>query len=767
MRALRRAVLAAVLAGGVAAPAWATPAPTAPIGPATEPLLPATPFSLTISGGVSLGAYESGVLYYLLEWLRANAGKSDLRLATGASAGSVNAILSVMERCSEQSHSPTESMFYQTWVPLGFEQLFDGKATLQAAFSRAWFQKVGDDLAARLSQGLPTTCDVVLGVAVSRVVPRRVEIGNPDLQVGRMEERFVLRIQGRGPGVLPRFTNYVDAEGNGDVLLLPEDVHGEVSLDSLRQLLYASSAVPLAFAPVPLRHCVPRRAQPARCPEAEAEEALFVDGSFFDSSPLRLAASLAGAGLRTLPDGRSQWLATPDLGAPKALGKLRLAFISPDLTAYPQLGETDTYDSKTSATELATQEAEAFLNTARSKNLYTLLEEMPGIGKQLFVPARHFPAASSPMEAFFGYFETAFRRYDFYLGMYDARRTLLEQVRPRASEGSDLEAFSFPEDAAFGQADWQPFQCLHAIFDAPEQAAAACKGDDLRDIRILAQTSLDRLYDECREKPGAAPIDPGQTQCLAARAGGDPPAVPGVDKAGIHLRRRPHEGEVAYISRLLAAHGFQFHDLGTDSTNPDAALRSIRFKISEVINALAATQSLGEDFALSRIGQLAANALLYIPPRHVFWFGLGREIEGGYSLGLPGESAVARTLRLHLALQLDNPYELLATGTQAWGATSLIGVELRPAALNSPTLQFGFVARAGWQLSSGDDLGARPCVAPSQDFSACSRLAVQAGVFGVGLEILRLQLMAEWLPPWNGRSGLFAISPNLGVQVVF
>ncbi len=736
-----------------------------------EESAPPTAFSLTISGGVSLGAYEAGLLSYLLDWLRSNAGRSDLRLATGASAGSVNAILSVMERCREESRSPTESLFYRMWVPLGFDQLFDGTATLQSAFTRAWFEKIGDALERELRRGLPLSCDVVVGIAVTRVIPRRVQIGSPDLQVDRMEERFVLRLQGRGPGVPPRLTNYVGQDGRDDVLLLPEDDRGEVSLASLRQLLFASSAVPLAFDPVPLRHCVVRPPRPARCPAAEAEEALFVDGSFFDSSPLRLAASLARAGLRTNADGTTQWDPAPTLGARHPLDRLRLAFVSPDLTAYPQAEEATDINAQTTVTELAVQEAGAFLETARSKNLYTLLEELPGVGRQLFVPSRHFPAASSPMQAFFGFFETAFRRYDFTLGMYDAHRVLVEQVLPRLPGASDLESFSFPEDRAFGQPDWQPFQCLLAIFDAPARAAEACRGDALSDLRILAQTSLDRLYDECRPRAGAAPIDPGQLPCLAARAGGAPPAVPGVRNGGVPTRRRPREGEVPYLSRLLALHGFQFHDLepsdSDSATDPDAALRTIRFRLSEVLGALSRTQPLTQRLALARIGQLAANALLYIPPPHLAWFGLGREFEGGYSYGLPGQSLFARALRLHAALLVDNPYELISTVTQPWGVTPLGGIEVRPPPLNSPALQIGFVARGGWQFSSGDSLGARKCTSSPEDFSGCSRLSLQAGVYGVILEALRLQVMAEWLPPTPAAKGLFAVSPNLGVQLVF
>ncbi len=724
--------------------------------------MPPTPFSLTLSGGVSLGAYESGLLYYTLEWLRANAGRSELRLTTGASAGSVNSVLAVLDQCGADHPSPSQSLFYRTWVPLGFAQLFTGHASPRAVFSRDWFTQTAAGIEAVWNAGLDARCDVVMGIAVTRVVPRRVDIGaTGDLQVGRIEERFVLRVQGLGPGVPPRVTNYVDSNGAGDVLLLPEGADGEVSFDELRDLLFASAAVPVAFEPVKLRHCVPRPGM-AHCRAADAVEAAFVDGSFFDNTPLRLAASLARAGLRELPGGSARWLAAPDFGAPVPSQELRYLFISPDATAYPVSEEPIKIDGKTTLASLMSQEAQAFLQTARAKNLYTLAEELPEIVHRVVVPARHFPAASSPMESFFGFFESEFRRYDFYLGMYDARRNLVDRHVPKRP--ADSGQFSFPEDVATASADWRPFHCLRGLFDETG-TAAACEGADLHDFRVLAQTSLERLYYECRNIDGAEPIDPRELACRRAREGGQPPVVPGVAGSGGDFRPRPGEGEVAWVARLLARHRFEFNDLGGHEPGVDAVLRRIRGKMSEVVEALAETQPTGQGLALERLGQAAANALVYVPPQHVFWLSLGREVEGGYGYRLPGLSPLAQSLRLDVALQLDGLYGLISSDSEAWGLAPLAGLEIQPPALSSETLQFGFVARGGRLFSSGDDYGQEAC--NSDTLGACSRWTVQAGAYGVALEILRLQLIGEWYPPEGGRHGLWAVSPSLGIQFVY
>ena len=59
---------------------------------AAAPVATPRQFALTISGGVSLGAYEGGLTWTLVNYLRAS-GELNLSGVTGASAGSINALL--------------------------------------------------------------------------------------------------------------------------------------------------------------------------------------------------------------------------------------------------------------------------------------------------------------------------------------------------------------------------------------------------------------------------------------------------------------------------------------------------------------------------------------------------------------------------------------------------------------------------------------------------------------------------------------------------
>jgi len=113
------ALLALTLATQAAPDAHADPVlPTAPTGP--------VPLAVIIRGSGSLGAFEAGALYYLAALAQRNPGLVDPRLVTGTSAGSINAVLSVVEGCGALPANPSESLFFKTWVTIARTGLADG-----------------------------------------------------------------------------------------------------------------------------------------------------------------------------------------------------------------------------------------------------------------------------------------------------------------------------------------------------------------------------------------------------------------------------------------------------------------------------------------------------------------------------------------------------------------------------------------------------------------------------------------------------------------
>src|SRR3954452_9069012 len=124
------------------------------------------PASITISGGVSLGSYEAGLVYYAVEAMRLNPSAATPRMVTGASAGSVNGFMTILQSCGAAVPDPTASLLWNAWIPLGLSKLHvKGQAEKTAAFSRAAFHAPLALIDQAWKAGLPESCDAVFGLS--------------------------------------------------------------------------------------------------------------------------------------------------------------------------------------------------------------------------------------------------------------------------------------------------------------------------------------------------------------------------------------------------------------------------------------------------------------------------------------------------------------------------------------------------------------------------------------------------------------------------
>ena len=141
--------------------------------------------SMVISGGVSLGAYEAGYNWAMIKMLseirddHKGLIEPDLKSVAGASAGSINALLSAMYWCQKQSvplhNTVDDNLFYETWVHLGIEDLLiRGKDSTNknSLFTRRGLEKKGEIIIDHLKKPIfRKGCEVPLGVAVTKVKP--------------------------------------------------------------------------------------------------------------------------------------------------------------------------------------------------------------------------------------------------------------------------------------------------------------------------------------------------------------------------------------------------------------------------------------------------------------------------------------------------------------------------------------------------------------------------------------------------------------------
>jgi predicted acylesterase/phospholipase RssA len=743
--------------GTLAASAVAALLAAAP-GPGPAPAEPA-PLALTISGAVSLGSYEAGLLHYLVETLRQDPGARELRLVTGASAGSVNGLLAVLQHCGAAPATPADSLFWRTWIDVGLQDFhLPAEATPLAAFSRRPLYTQAARIEDAWRGGLRDSCDVVVGISATRVKPRLVALAPEPLLLPRIDEQFTIRLQGRGPGVPPRITNYVDPAWRGEQLLLPEDPSGEVPFQALRDLLLASVAFPGAFDPQPLAHCVARASggAPPRCPAAAAVTDLFLDGGLLDNTPLRSAVRLARAGLHATPGGGGAWADAPHLGAGALPGPLLFTYVSPAVTGYPS-EDPPRRSERLAMLDHLSRVADAFVEAAFAKNLLALVEDDPAIGARVAVPVRSLPAAGSPLAAFFGFFEEEFRAFDFQLGMYEARRMASARLAPRV----------FPEQAGPAEA-WRPLRCLRAVLDGDGAPAAACAGDDLADFRILLQTALERLWDRCAPENGDVAAS-AQRLCQEAWAGAALPRVPGVAPLGESSRRRPSESLVAHVMRLLVGHGFWFKDHGLSRGRAAEAPAALRRELVAIGKTVSGEQPVSDAVLLDTFVALAADNIVYVPPRNSLWLAFGRDVELGGSHGFFDAFREGRWFRFHGAVQMNRLGQAISSDPGPKSLTLLGGAELLPPRISTSRFQLGALLRGGWQLSSRDRWGAIRCPDPDTDtLGVCSRPVLQAGVVGALFERIRLHFLAGWYPPYHStRRALWALSPAAGLEWTF
>jgi predicted acylesterase/phospholipase RssA len=724
------------------------------------PALAETPeplsLGLTVSGGVSLGSYEAGYLYYLSLLFKLNPGHLQPQIFTGASAGSVNALLALMASCSPPDFRATENLFFRSWVPVGLDELFSPRnATPISAFTREAGAKTLERVGQAWAQGLDARCDAVLGLSVTRVTATPVEVTSR-VKVPRTEAKFVLRVQGRGPGKPPSLVNYVGAFNELARPLLPEEADGLVSFGALGQALEASTAFPLAFSPRPVTYCpsVRRGEDLQRCTRASAVTSLFYDGGVFDNQPLRLAVQLAARGL--LPGEFPAFRLAPDVTRHGLPPRSRFLYLDPDTEVLPELSDVQA-PPMTGAIPYALYLLGELIGSARSAELQALLDDSPEAKQQLDATLTYFRPLSGVLLNFFGFFDTEVRVHDFFLGMHDAAQ-FSQGWTPSLGSAASLWR---PEEAleklpATVRDTWRPFLCMRAVFDGAGEKGA-CEGLPFN-FRAGAQTTVDKLFARCDQAltraiaRGVPAPATSHASCQAAIAGRSPPVVPGVAEVP-GWRYREGESDLDYQLRRMQEHGYRFDDLGLEAG--ESPRRSVARQFNLIASAVGR-----RDLLVASAGRSYAQSIEYVPPDHTLSLLLGPAVEVAYTFSR-GEGR-ASWARLHLSLGVEGLLSLLGpTPGRYLNLSPQVGVEFEATPLSGAIFQWRGGVRAGFQLSTADRFAQVGCT----EALPCSRVVTEVYVAGTVVQWARLQLGVEILPPMRGLPFDARFKPSLGVEI--
>jgi predicted acylesterase/phospholipase RssA len=300
--------------------------------------------ALTISGGVSLGAYEAGLTWGSVRFLRLARAqpvqgpsfRPNLVGVTGASAGSINALLAAALWCeapdSAADDSVDSNLLRDTWLPVGLDDLLPENASRYRAddglLSRYPLERVISELRAKVFTPNTTRrflpgCSVPLGITVTRLTPEVRHIEGLPAMTQRYVVPLALEVTPTGRVRLRHQPLPGDGELAPSVLALgerpdPEPPGYVLDSDQVSQAVLASAAFPVAFGPRELCDCAAacpseQRVREGTCPGPEPDRPLtqltcearsmpgqelslcrrpYMDGGVFDNAPVGLAIEL-------------------------------------------------------------------------------------------------------------------------------------------------------------------------------------------------------------------------------------------------------------------------------------------------------------------------------------------------------------------------------------------------------------------------------------------------------------------------------------------
>jgi len=352
-------------------------------------------FSVVISGGVSLGAYEAGYNWAVIKMLSKirESGKiiePELASVAGASAGSINSLLTAMYWCQKDSvplkNHVADNLFYETWVNLGIEDLSihgkdpKNKSTL---FTRKGLEKKGEQIIAHMNKPIYRKgCEVPLGVSVTKVTPIVEEISGVNIKNQHFSIPFTFK-EKNGKAVIenkkmpPSTDFYISIPGI------------EKEKKKIMDVLFASAAFPGAFQQVKLDYVY----------KGKKASHYFIDGGAYDNVPLQLAIELNPKASHFLFMDPSNMRKEPKTANKEIKEEIPVGFIQTN--AIPLLSSLEIYQS---------------MRLYQAINQY--FRNQPE--RSLILSSRYHPITGKYLEHFAAFLDKNFRIYDYYVGVYDA-----------------------------------------------------------------------------------------------------------------------------------------------------------------------------------------------------------------------------------------------------------------------------------------------------------------------------------------------------------
>ncbi len=373
---------------------------------AVNPAVKSIDFSMVISGGVSLGAYEAGYNWAMIKMLSEIKTKNlnidpQLQSVAGASAGSINALLSAMYWCQKESfpyqNSVEDNLFYETWVHLGIDDLMiegddpENKSTL---FTRKALRDKADKIMKHMGKSIYNEgCEIPMGFAVTKVTPIVEEFQGIKIK----NQTFSVPLTFKVSNGKAKIVNQEMRPSTAFYLSIPGI---EEDFSKVTDVLFASSAFPGAFQQVKLRYGY----------KGKIYSQYFIDGGAYNNVPLQLATELD-------PDARlfiymdpSNMRKQPKIKQTAIEEKPPIGFLSSNLSPL------------TSTLEIFQQ-----MHLYEAINKY--FRNNPE--RKLVLSSRYHPLTAGYLEHFGAFLDSNFRLYDYHVGVYDAIYHLAKRLKDK------------------------------------------------------------------------------------------------------------------------------------------------------------------------------------------------------------------------------------------------------------------------------------------------------------------------------------------------
>jgi len=373
-------------------------------------------FSMTISGGVSLGAYQSGYNWAIIKMLSEMKESSQilnptLRSISGASAGSINALLASIYWCQKPSislrNTIDDNLFFETWVNLGIEDLIiqgEDSSNKSTLFSRKELYKKADNIMQHMSQPIfKKGCEVPIGFSVTKATPIVEEFQGIKVRNQHFSVPFTLK---ESSGKL-KIENKKMPPSTDFFISIPDI---EKDYKKVVNVLFASSAFPGAFQQIKLDYAYKNKLR----------SSYFIDGGAYDNIPLQLATELNPKAKFFVFMDPSSMRKEPPMTQKEENEEIPIGFFN------------SSFSPLSSAVEIFQQ-----MKLYEAINKYFRNDSE----LKLVLSSRYHPLTAGFLEHFGAFMDRNFRLYDYYVGVYDAIHHLATVLKKQSihSDKSQIE----------------------------------------------------------------------------------------------------------------------------------------------------------------------------------------------------------------------------------------------------------------------------------------------------------------------------------------